>query len=159
MKITTTFWSDEVHEFNKLLYINGKTKEVVFQTDLNDIFTTFLFFKDISNFVKSDTVRKTIDASSWERDVYYQFATINETELCPIKWFNVVINDKVSISHDIAFETTLIKKNGIDIPLGIFPHWAYGRNPHVKLPKHREFNMKARAYNFIANQIKKSFAK
>jgi hypothetical protein len=155
MKITTTFWSDKIHEFTKLLYINGKTKEIMFETDLNDVFSTFIFFKKISKFVKSETVRKTVDSNAWERDIYYQFATVNEGGIWPIKWFDLIINDQTIISHDIAFETTLIKRNNIVIPLGQFPMVYYNRN--IKLPKYREFNIKSKAYNFIANQINKSF--
>lgn len=155
MKLTTTFWSDKVHEFDKLLYINGQTKEVIYETDLNDAFATFLFFKNVAKFVKSATVLKTVNSVAW-RDTFFQFAVIDDDKICPIKWFDLVINEKLKVSHDIAFETTLIKRNGIDIPFGVFPNWLYSRNPHVKLPKNREFIMKARAYKFIANQIKKS---
>jgi hypothetical protein len=56
---------------------------------------------------------------------------------------------EVFISHDHAFSTTMIAKNGIDVPLGKFPF-----NKHVSL--YREFKLKARAYKFIANQIMRS---
>jgi len=159
MKITTTFWSDEVHEFSKLLYIKGNTKEIMFKADLNDKFATFIFFKQIAKFVKSSTVRKTIYNSCWEKQEYYQFATIKDGEICPIKWYDLIIDEKTKVSHDIAFETTLIEINEVEIPLGLFPNWAYNRNPHIKFPKYREFNMKARAYKFIANQIKNKLFK
>lgn len=152
MKITTTFWSDKVQEFSKLLYINGNTKEIIFEADLNDVFATYNFFKNIAKFVKSPTVLKTVDKNCWKGDDYYQFAVIHENEIWHIKWFNLVINDNIVISHDIAFETTLIKKNDVSIPFGKFPMW-YRKN--TKLPKYREFNIKARAYKYMANQVKK----
>lgn len=34
--------------------------------------------------------------------------------------FNLNINEDIVVSHDIAFSTTMIKKNGITIPLGKF---------------------------------------
>jgi hypothetical protein len=152
MKITTTFWSEEVHEFNKLLYINGNTKEVMFQADLDDNWDTYQFFKNISQFAKSPTMRKTIDSHPYEKQDYYQFAVMEGDKITHIKWFDLIINEKVKISHDIAFETTLIKNNNIPISFGRFPMW-YER--HVKLPKYREFNIKHRAYKYMANQVRK----
>lgn len=152
MKLTTTtFSSNEKHEFDQLLYINGKTKEVMFQTSLSDEFATYNFFKDISKFVKSAMVRKTLFNDY--RGEYYQFAIICENEIFPIKWFDLIINERVIISHDIAFETTLIKKNDIVIPFGKFPMW-YKEN--VKFSKYREFKLKSRAYKYMANQVKKN---
>lgn len=156
MKITTTFWSEQVLEFDTLLYINGKDKEVMFKADLKDKYATYLFFKDVANFMKTKTILNTLNNSYWDKQEYYQFATIYEGEITPIKWFDLVINDKLIVSHDIAFETTLIKRNGVRIPFGRFPMWYYYNKPAVKLPKHREFKIKAKAYNFMANQIKKS---
>lgn len=156
MKLTTTFWSDKVHVFNKLLYIKGNTNEIIFEADLNDVFTTFVFFKEIAKFVKSPTVLKTIDSDGWEKQDYYQFAVIDGNEIVPIKWFELVVNDNLILSHDIAFETTLIKRNNVVIPFGRFPSYYYYKNPNVKLPKHREFNIKSKAYKFIANQVKKN---
>lgn len=157
MKITTTFWSDQVLEFDTLLYINGKNKEVMFKADLNDKYATYLFFKEVAKFMKTKKVLNTINNSYWDKQEYYQFATMYEGEICPIKWFDLVINDKLIVSHDIAFETTLIKRNGVSIPFGRFPMWYYYNKPAAKLPKHREFKIKAKAYNFMANEIKKSF--
>lgn len=153
MKLTTTFWSEEVHEFDKLLYINGNTKEIMFQTDLKNAFETYNFFKALAKFVKSTTMRKTIDNSAWDNEDYYQFAVLRENEIIHIKWFDLVVSDKITLSHDIAFETTLIKKNGQTVPFGRFPMWYYNRN--IKLPKYREFNVKAQAYKYLANQVRK----
>jgi hypothetical protein len=147
MKLTTTFWSEEKHDFTQLLYVNNHTKEVMFQTDLTNKFETHLFFKNIAKFVKSKEVRNTINH---ERVEGYQFAVSeNNGEIIFIKWFDLVIDEKNIISHDIAFETTLITKNNVQIPFGRFPM----RYKYNSLAKYREFNIKAQAYKYIANQI------
>lgn len=157
MKITTTFWSDHVLEFSKLLYINGKNQEVMFEVDLNNKYETYLFFKNIEKFVKSKGVLNTLTNSYWAKQDYYQFATMYEGKITPIKWFDLVVNEKLVISHDIAFETTLIKRNGVRIPFGQFPMWYYYNKPARKLPKYREFKIKAKAFKFMANQVKSTF--
>lgn len=103
MKITTTFWTDEIFEFKELLYINGNTGEIIFRTDLNDVQSTHMFFKDISRFVKTPMVLKSYDTAD-----FYQFAVYHNGVVCPVKWFELVV------SHDFAFETTLIK-NDVDV--------------------------------------------
>lgn len=153
MKLSTTFWSEQKHDFNKLIYINGNTKEIIFQTNLDDAFATYKFFKDIAKFVKSTKVLKTLDSDCYKQD-FYQFAVSDEKEIIHIKWFDLIIDEKTTISHDIAFETTLIKKNNVIIPFGHFPMYYYRKN--IQLPKYREFNVKARSYKYIANQVKKN---
>lgn len=158
MKVTTTFWSAEIHEFDNLLYINGNTKEIMYHADLNNTFQTFVFFKEIAKFVKSKIMRKTLSTDRWNnKEDYYQFAVIVDNEITPIKWFNLHIGETVVISHDIAFETTLIKKNEVEIPFGRFPMFYYRNTKNPKLPKYREFNIKAKAYKYISNQVKSSF--
>lgn len=153
MKLKTTFWSKEEYEFDDLLYINGETKEIIYQTQLSNVFGTYLFFKNIARFVKSRKVLDTLDEGYNGKADFYQFATIHDNQITHIKWFDLVINDKLTLSHDIAFETTLIKRNEQPVPLGKFPHW---NKSNKKLPKYREFNLKARAYKYMANQIIKS---
>jgi hypothetical protein len=153
MKLTTTFWSKEVHTFEYLLFINGKTDEVAFKTNLNNKFETSAFFRKLAKFVKSPTMRKTIDFQTWEKSDYYQFAVLVDGKVTPIKWFDLVINDNLTFSHDIAFDTTLIQSNGNHMPFGHFPMYYYKKNIH--LPKYWEFNVKARAYKFMANQALK----
>jgi hypothetical protein len=145
MKVTTTFWSEEIHEFNELFYINGHTDEIMFQTDLSDSYKTYCFFKNISKFVKSNNVRKTIGDLNKN---YFQFAIKKDNKLVHIKWFDLIVG-KNKISHDIAFETTLIKKNDVVIPFGSFPMW-YSNKVYAK---YREFNIKSRAFKYIANQV------
>lgn len=145
MKITTTFWTEEKFDFSELLYINGITKEIMFKTDLNDTLNTFNFFQKLIKFVKNFNMRKEV----YNEVLYYQFAIMKDGEITPIKWFDIVIDDKTIIFHDIAFETTIIRKNDIRISLGGFP---FGMKHYAK---HREYNVKARAYKYIANQIKK----
>jgi len=153
MKRKTTFWSKDEYEFDKLLYINGQSKEIIYQTSLDNAFETFCFLKNIAQFVKSKKVLDTISNDYSDKTDFYQFATIHNNEIMHLKWFDLMINDKLTISHDIAFETTLIKKNGQTLPLGKFPHW---NKRNKKLPKYREFNLKARAYKYMANQIIKN---
>ena len=143
MKVTTTFWSEEVFTFHNLLYYNGKTKKVVFVADLNDVFDTARFFKNIASFVKTKQVLQTVENDEW-----FQFAVMYNNEITPIKWFDLHVDDVV-LSHDIAFETTLIRKNGVGISFGRFPRGF------KKIAKYREFNIKRRAYKYIANQIAK----
>lgn len=140
MKVTTTFWTDEVFEFNELLYIDGETEDVIFRVKLSDQFEAYKFFKLIAKFVKSP---RCLRGSEW-----FQFAVVRNGKVEHIKWFDLVIDDNTTISHDIAFETTMITKNEISVPFGRFPMWA-----KVQLPKYREFNMKARAYRYMANQV------
>lgn len=153
MKLTTTFWSETVHTFEELLFMNGNTQDIVFKTNLNNVFETSLFFKKLAKFVKSPTMHKTIDASCWAKDDYYQFAVFVDGKVTPIKWFDLVVNDKLTLSHDVAFDTTLIQRNGNHMPFGNFPMYYYRKNIH--LPKYWEFNVKARAYKFLANQVLK----
>ncbi len=108
MKLTTTFWTSEIHTFDKLLYIDRDTKQIMYMTDLNNTFESYVFFKKLSDFVMRPDVRMAYPKC-------YQFAVSKDNKVCPIKWFNLEINDSV-ISHDIAFETTLIRKNQILIP-------------------------------------------
>ena len=147
MKLTTTFWSDEIHTFDRLFFVNGHTKEIALEANLNDAYQTRLFFKELSKFVKTKKVRETRLS---ETD-YYQFAVPNEyNEITHIKWFDLVIDDGLTISHDIAFSTTLIQKNGEIQPFGKFPMWY--KQPK-KFPKYWEFKIKSRAYKYISNRI------
>lgn len=151
MKLTTTFWSEKVETLDTLLYINGKTKEIVAQANLNNKNQTYLFFKSLSKFIQTKKVLDSYKENFYENPTYYQFATILDNEITPIKWFDLVIDDKTTISHDIAFNTTLIKINDLRMPFGKFPMWL-----DKKLPKYREFKLKAKCYKFIANKIAKS---
>lgn len=144
MFLTTTFWSKEIHRFEYLFLIQGSTREIISRADLNDKWDSIKFFKDVSRFRKNQTIHDEND-SRW-----YQFAVIENGKILPIKWFDLHISECVVISHDIAFETTLIKRNGIDLPFGKFPHWT--KHP---LPLNREFKLKSLASKYIANQIQK----
>ncbi len=147
MRLSTTFWSNDVVDFDNLLFVNGKTKEIAFHTNLNDVQETYQFFKNISKFVISPTVRKTL----FVEDEWYQFYVMDGTEMLPIKWFDLHIAEDCVISHDIAFSTTLIKKNGVHVPFGKFPHWY---KSWKNFSKYRELNIKSRAYKYIANRVK-----
>ena len=82
-------------------------------------------------------------------DVFYQFAVRHNNDILPIVWFDLVINERITVSHDVAFSTVLIKKNNINIPFGKFPMVYKNR----RLPIYREFKVKAKAYTFISNLI------
>lgn len=143
MKLITTFWNDNKFEFDQLLFINRDTHKVKYQTDLKNHHQTGEFFSDISKFINTSAVYILKKA-----DVCFQFAVIKDGEITPIIWFDLVINNKLTISHDSAFSTTIIHKNVVVVPFGKF----FKEYP----PKHREFNIKYRAYKYISNQIKKS---
>ncbi len=159
MKLTTTFWSETVFEFDKILFINGNTNDIIFQADLNDAFASYIFFKNISKFVMTPLSRKAL-LKQQNSDYYdlnekvdcFQFAVIKDGEIMPIKWFDLYINQYVKISHDIAFETTLVKKNGLRLSFGKFPMCYY----NINLPQYRALKIQAKAYKYFANQIKKN---
>lgn len=151
MKLITTFWSKDSFEFDELLYIHRykltyEMQEIVFRTKLNDKVATYQFFKDVAKLVNSNKVHQ----SMYDFNDCYQFAVIHNGNVTPIIWFDLVINDKLTINHDLAFGTTLIKRNDQVIPFGKFPMQYHSK----KLPLYREFNLKKRAYTYIANQIK-----
>lgn len=150
MKVSTTFWSKEVYYFNELLYINNRSDEIIFRTDLHNKQKTLAFFKAIIKFMK--TKRFVLSM----RNLYlnkandcYQFAVMFEGNIVPITWFNLEINKEIKISHDVAFETTLIKRNNVQIPFGKFAM----NYKNKTLPIFREFKIKIKVYKFILNVI------
>jgi hypothetical protein len=153
MKLTTTFWTKENHDFCELLFINKKTNEIIFSTDLNNKTQSSVFFKSIAKLFKS---RKFLGEmrSLWsgKSDVFYQFAVRKNNEILNIVWFDLVINERIAVSHDVAFSTVMIEKNKVNIPFGKFPMVYKNR----KLPIYREFKVKAKAYKFISNLIASS---
>ena len=144
MKLKTSFWTKTIHEFNNLQLIKHNQSPyhtahtVVDSISLQNELDVALFFRRLAKKIMSFDINDT-----------FQFAVIDfDLKLIPIKWFTLEIGS-IEISHDIAFETTLIKKNGVDIPLGRFPF----RNK--KYPLRREMNIKRNAYKYISNQIMK----
>ena len=127
---------------NNLLYIDNKTNEVIAEVDLSSkSYLVINFLKYIAKFISSKkAVTKEVNDLA-----YYQFATIIEGDLFPICWFTIVINDKLKLDFDTAFNTSLVKRNGVNIPFGKF-FTKYGKYRHIK--------MKHKAYKFVANQIK-----
>lgn len=154
MKLSTTFWSNEVHDFSLIFFIKSNTKEILFKADLTNPWDSYVFFHTISKYIKSKKVKHNYATKSYEDRDCYQFAVWFQDKITPIKWFNLVINDKVILSHDIAFSTTMIRRNCIDIPFGRFSHYSKGNKK--KYPIYREFNIKARAYKYMANQVKEN---
>lgn len=150
MKVVTTFWTEQKFEFTDLLYIDCKTDKVQFEVKLNLPWAVYQFFKDLERFVQTTAVRQ---ASYTDQAPHYQFAVLKDGKVTPIVWFDLVISDNLTVSHDIAFETTLLRKNGVIVPLGAFP-FRYPKTWHW--PVHREFKLKKQAYRYIANKVKKT---
>lgn len=149
MKLRTTFWSKEVYEFDRLLMVRRaegpqEPFTAVLDTSLKDLAAARAFFLAAARLMRSEQVR-----NEYRREAaWYQFAVWRDEELCPIKWFDLVLDTGVVLSHDIAFNTTLIERNGLQVPFGRFP-----LNPLKTYRLYRELNIKARAYKYIANQI------
>ena len=143
MQLLTTFWNDEKLSFKKLLYIDYKSKEIVFSVDLSDKFATFLFFRSLAKFMKRKRALDTV----YHQNNHFQFAVMHEGRVSPIIWFDIMIGED-RFSHDSAFNTTLIKRNGEIQPFGRFP-----MHTNRRLPKYREFNLKARVFRYLANRV------
>ena len=149
MHVATTFWNDQVFTFDRLFHVKTKSRDVRFQADLNSPSNTVKFFKDVAKFVASKECHDTMYTEN-----RFQFAVpgrpeINDNTIIPVCWFDLIISDELKISHDIAFNTTLLEKNNMPVPLGKFRlHTSH------KLPRYREFNLKSRAYKFMANQVR-----
>ena len=150
MKLITDFWTKEKFEFKEIFFYNNKTQDVLFKTDLNNPTQTVAFFKNLAKKLKS------LNFLRDEMVDHYQFAVMNNGELTPIKWFDIQINDNLKISHDIAFDTTLIRKNGLLIPFGKFPMYMYQIKPNWKPSLYRKQKMQANAFKYIANLILKN---
>ena len=156
IKLETDFWDDKKHVFNKLLLLKAtkikKEYEVKYEIEkeidltLNNFYIAQAF-KELSKFI---TTKEVLNTDKEDSCIWYQFGVIFEGNLTPIKWFTLVINDKLQLHNDIAFHTPLIEKNSLQIPFGKFPmHREY------QVSKHNEFKMKRNVYNYIANQIAK----
>ena len=97
MKITTIFTQNKELEFSAFFYIHGNNNEVIFETDLRRPLDSYNFFKHLSQFSKSQKVLKTLNVP-YEKKQYYQFAVMHEGKICPIKWFDLVVNDSCYFS-------------------------------------------------------------
>lgn len=156
MHLSTTFWSDTQELFHNLLLIkveplpnppqDGQWDKytTMYQTNLNNPWETALFFKQIAKFILTKPARETIHTNTW-----YQFAVIHQGEITPIKWFDLHINPHCTLSHDIAFDTTLVFKNQILQPFGKFPMLYKTK----KLPKYRKLKLQHKIFTYIHNQI------
>lgn len=149
MDISTTFWTSEVHSFDELLYINGHTKDIIFRGSMAQPFLAIGFFKNIARFLKSR--RFWDEQQSFQRGETknrYQFAVMKDGAVMPIVWFELRISETMIISHDSAFHTTLLRKNGHVVPMGRFP-----MSIRKKIPVFREHSMRALACKYMANRI------
>lgn len=131
---------------------NKPQQDIVFSVSLNEHpLKVAQFFKDVAKFMKS---KKVLDTAFSEKE-HFQFALANEEyPIFPVKWFTFVLDNGDVINHDIAFSTTLIKKNNIRIPFG-----GFNLSQWESFAKYREYNMKRNAYKFISNQILKAYFK
>lgn len=158
MQATTTFSKDKIETFHQIAYISIDNKNIIFQANIDNKYELSYFFRNCS---KVNQQLKLIDNDR------FQFAFISEHgKTIPVKWFNIHLNGNNVISHDIAFSTTLIEKNGLTIPFGLFPfsliskRKVCGVRQLTKLEDklysyRREWSIKARAYKYISNQILK----
>lgn len=152
MKIISDNWGKNKIEFDNIsfVYFNRKenTQHTVFKIHRTaSSLEISLFFKKLSQFIYSRSARKTL----FSEGEYYQFVLSNkEHDWFLVKWFSLVFDNGIQIDHDIAFSTTLIKKNNMIVPLGSFPNW--NKN---KYPVYRQFKIKRNAYKFISNQVLK----
>ena len=141
MKIVTDFWGDENYEFTKIALGECGSHKIVFQADLSDKWETVMFFKRCAKFVSARSAKQK----------HLQFFVIDSSgNTEPVVWFKLVISDSCVISHDYAFATPLIKRNGVTIPFGRF---CFSEDQ----PVHRHCKMKNLAYRFIANQVLANF--
>ena len=148
MNLTTTHIngsSRNEQAFSNLCYLHGPSQTVLLETSLENKSSAVRFFMALSRFVLTADVRQ-----GHARDIWYQFALRDENKLIPIKWFTLHLDDGTQVFHDIAFNTTLIEVNGLTVPFGKFPFSETRR-----YARYREFKLKARAYKFIANTIRK----
>lgn len=143
MYLSTTFGSKESHIFDHLLFIQSDTCEILFSTLLTDNSQTINFFEKLVKF------HKKIKNNNSLKELPMQFAVSIDNQITPICWFDLHLNNNCIISRDYAFNVTLLKKNGINIPLGRF----FTKKKH---PLNREFNIKINAYKYIKNQIRKN---
>lgn len=160
MKLETTmFGNKKVLNFDSLVYVHFtpslesryvQNKEIVKQVKISDgPLKVSEFFRDVALLMRSWNVRKSLN----EENEHYQFGVIDdENEIVPLKWFSLVSESGDVISHDIAFDVTYIKKNGMKQPLGSAAFISQYDNK--VFPRYREFNMKNRAYKYVANQVK-----
>lgn len=149
MYLSTTFHSETKHQFDHILYVNSHTNDIVFEAQLDNWVDTVTFFKNIIQFLKKKAIRKTfVDTNNKD---CYQFAVWHKNKLTPLKWFDLILSDDVTISHDIAFSVTLIKKNQLKINCGNFPFLYWKRD--LDVPQYFELNSKLIAYKYIKNQV------
>lgn len=85
-------------------------------------------------------------------NVWHQFALYNKVtkSFTPIIYFTITFDDGEIITWDKAFDTPLVTRNGIPIPLGKFP-----LNQKRHYPVRREQKIEKRALKFLTNQFLK----
>lgn len=158
IKAWTDNWGPEKIEVKELIWCQVKregyknAEEVVFRLDL---FTCTkhqaqAFFKRVS--------QHCLDTRNTPEEIHYQFKAVlkeaikNGAELVTeffVKWFWLeVLDTKIMLSHDVAFNTVLVKKRRFytennkfeshqTLPLGTFfrKRWSKAKHTHAKQQK------------------------
>lgn len=153
MKLTSSYFDDDTPiDFESISWISfnrdkGPDK-VCFSVKLSQGPRAISnFFKSVAKF---QNTRQSKDGVLLE-NTHFQFVLQSKTiPSFPCKWFLLTNDNGDVLKHDIAFSTTLIEINGLDIPLGRFP-----LNQNRFYPSFRELKIKKRAYKVIANFILK----
>lgn len=142
--VTTDNWTPERLKIRKLIYCeygpekkNANVPNYLFEIDV--ITCTHIelsqFFKKIAKFCGKEKI------------LHSQFnAILDDGTRMPMKWFWIDVNG-ITISHDCAFDTILVKKNSLPIYIGMF------RRKRVWNSKHAYSKNKRDAYRVIANLI------
>lgn len=142
--VTTENWTPERLKIRKLIYCEyGSEKKNtnvpfdIFEIDVTTCTRIELcqFFKKVSKFCGHNNIE------------HSQFhAILDDGQRMPMKWFWIDVNG-ITISHDCAFDTILVKKGRIPICIGMF------RRERIWKSKHAYSKNKRDAYKVIANMI------
>lgn len=142
--VTTDNWTPERLKIRKLIYcVYGSEKKNtnapfdIFEIDVTTCtrIELYQFFKKVSKFCGHNNIE------------HSQFnAILDDDTRMPMKWFWIDVKD-ITISHDCAFDTILVKKNSLPIYIGMF------RRKRVWNSKHAYSKNQRDAYRVIANLI------
>lgn len=142
--VTTDNWPPERLKIRKLIYCNygPEKKNANIPYDVFEIDVTTCTRIELSQFFK-----KVAKFCGKERIIQSQFnAILDDGTRMPMKWFYIDVNS-ITISHDCAFDTILVKKNSLPICIGMF------RRKRLWKAKHAYSKNKRDAYKVIANLI------
>lgn len=150
IKITTTFWSPQVFEFDHLLLIKysadpyNQIPTEIDRADLSAKGSLSGLFKRASKLAVSK--QQMLSTRTHGESGHIQFGVILDDEITPVKWFNIVTEKGDIYSHDVLREVTLLRKNGHSLPFGQ-PYYDCNR-------PYRANNIKRQVFKFVSNQLK-----